>query len=59
MKKHLEIKEELWKFQYFTMQKYNLKKKSFKKTQTPKYHNSTINPKFPHKVSSFKNPCLK
>jgi hypothetical protein len=25
-KKHLEVKEELWKLKYFTMQKYNLQK---------------------------------
>jgi len=32
LKKHyLEAKEELWKFEYFTMQKYNLKKKTLKK----------------------------
>jgi hypothetical protein len=38
IKKHLKAKEELWKFKYFTMQKYNLQKnplkeiaKSFKK----------------------------
>jgi len=26
MKKYLKAKEELWKFKYFTMQKYNLQK---------------------------------
>jgi hypothetical protein len=26
-KKYLKAKEELWKFKYFTMQKYNLQKK--------------------------------
>jgi hypothetical protein len=26
MKKYLKAKEELWKFQYFTMQKYNFQK---------------------------------
>jgi hypothetical protein len=41
MKEYLKEKEELWKLQYFTMQKYNLqKKKSSKKYQTPsRYHN--------------------
>jgi hypothetical protein len=49
-KKYLKVKEELWKFQYFTMQKYNLQKKSSKKNQTfSRYHNSIINPKFQHK----------
>jgi hypothetical protein len=27
IKKYLKAKEELWKFKYFTMQKYNLQKK--------------------------------
>jgi hypothetical protein len=27
IKKYFKAKEELWKFKYFTMQKYNLKKK--------------------------------
>jgi hypothetical protein len=27
MKEYLKANEELWKFQYFTMQKYNLQKK--------------------------------
>jgi hypothetical protein len=29
----LRPKEELWKFKYFSMQKYNLQKKSFKRNQ--------------------------
>jgi hypothetical protein len=33
MKKHLKAKEELWKLKYFTMQKYNLQKKSSKRNQ--------------------------
>jgi hypothetical protein len=28
IKKYLKAKEELWKFKYFTMQKYNLQKKT-------------------------------
>jgi hypothetical protein len=28
IEKYLKVKEELWNFQYFTMQKYNLQKKS-------------------------------
>jgi hypothetical protein len=28
MKEYLKEKEDLWKFQYFTMQKYNLQKKN-------------------------------
>jgi len=35
IKKHLKAKEELWKFKYFTMQKYNLPKKSSKRNQNP------------------------
>jgi hypothetical protein len=42
-----DVKEELSKFQYFIMQKYNLKKKFSKTNQTPsRYHNSITNPKF-------------
>jgi hypothetical protein len=32
--KYLKAKEELWKFKYFTMQKYNLKKIPAKETKT-------------------------
>jgi hypothetical protein len=50
IKKFLKAKEELWKLKYFTMQKYNLKKKSSKRNQNPSiYHNSIINLKFQHK----------
>jgi hypothetical protein len=47
----LSAKEELWKFKYFTMQKYYLqKKKSSKRNQNPsRYHNSITNLKFHHK----------
>jgi hypothetical protein len=31
-KKYLKAKEELWKFKYFTMQKYNLPKNPLKET---------------------------
>jgi hypothetical protein len=31
MKKYLREKEEIWKLKYFTMQKYNLQKKSSKR----------------------------
>ncbi len=33
IKNYLKEKEELWKFKYFTIQKYNLKKDPFKKTK--------------------------
>jgi len=33
IKKYLKAKEELWKFEYFTMQKYNLEKKTSKGNQ--------------------------
>jgi hypothetical protein len=33
IKKYFKAKEELWKFKYFTMQKYNLKKKSSRETK--------------------------
>jgi hypothetical protein len=35
IKKYLKAKEELWKLKYFTMQKYNLQKKSSKRNQNP------------------------
>jgi lipoate-protein ligase B len=35
VKMYLEAKEELWKFEYFTMQKFNLQKKSSKRNQNP------------------------
>ncbi len=35
IKKYLNAKEELWKFKYFTMQKYNLQKHPLKETQIP------------------------
>jgi hypothetical protein len=34
IKKYLRQKEELWKFKYFTMQKYNLQKSPLKETKT-------------------------
>jgi hypothetical protein len=50
IKKYLKAKEELWKFEYFTMQKYNLEKKSSKGNQNPsRYHNPITNLKFQHK----------
>jgi hypothetical protein len=39
VKKYLKAKEELWKFKYFTMQKYNLKKKSSKSYLNKIYKN--------------------
>jgi hypothetical protein len=36
--------EEVWKFKYFTMQKYNLQKNPPKRNQNPsRYHNSITN----------------
>jgi hypothetical protein len=45
IKQYLTSKEELWKFKYFMMQKYNLQKNFFKQTPS-QYHNSITNPKF-------------
>jgi hypothetical protein len=40
LKKYLKAKEELWKLEYFTMQKCNLPKKSSKQNQNPsRYYN--------------------
>jgi hypothetical protein len=33
IKKYLKAKEELWKFKYFTMQKYNFQKNPLKETK--------------------------
>jgi hypothetical protein len=44
IKKYLKAKEELWKFKYFTMQKYNLQNNCLKRNQNPsRYHNSVTN----------------
>jgi len=66
-KYNFKAKEELWKFKYFTMQKYNLPQKNpSKRNQNPSryYYNSVIitNLKFQHKpkyISAFKNPHIK
>jgi hypothetical protein len=50
IKKYLSAKEELWKFQYFTIQKYNLQKNPLKRNQNPsRYQNSITNLKFQNK----------
>jgi hypothetical protein len=67
IKSVLRQKEELWKFKYFTVQKYNLllQKKSSKRNQNPSryYYNSIItnNLKFQHKpkLSSFQTSSYK
>jgi hypothetical protein len=54
---YLEPKEELWKFKYFTIQKFNLQKKKPSKTnQNPSryYYNSIIT-----NLSSFNNTSQK
>jgi hypothetical protein len=57
-----EEEEEFWKLKYFTMPKYNLKKKSSKKAQKnpSRHHNSITNlkPQTQAKISSFKNPHI-
>jgi hypothetical protein len=40
LKKYGKAKEELWKFKYFTMQKFNLKKKLYKRPKIFKKKNS-------------------
>jgi phosphorylcholine metabolism protein LicD len=63
IKKYIKAKEELWKLKYFTMQKYNLQKKSSKINQNPsRYKNSIINQSqvsTQAKISAFKNPHIK
>jgi hypothetical protein len=48
---YLEENEQLWKFKYFTMQKYIIvKKKSSERNQNPsRYNNCITNLKFQHK----------
>jgi hypothetical protein len=61
VKRYLQVKEELWKLKYFTMQNYIIFKKSSTRNKNPSryYYNSIItNLKFQHKPS-FKNPHLK
>jgi hypothetical protein len=49
IKKYLKANEELLKLKYFSMQKYNLQKKSSKRNQNPsRYYNSITNLKFQH-----------
>jgi hypothetical protein len=63
LKKYLKAKEELRKLKYFTIQKYNLQKKSSSRNQNPSryFYNSITNLKFQHKpkISSSKNPHIK
>jgi hypothetical protein len=49
MKEYLKAKEELWKFQYFTMQKYNLQKKNPLKETKLLQDISITNPNFQRK----------
>jgi hypothetical protein len=50
LKKYLKAKEEeLWRFKYFTMQKYNLQKTfSTRNQNSSRYHNSITNLKLQH-----------
>jgi hypothetical protein len=58
-KKYLKAKEELWKLKYFTMQKYNLQKKSSKRNQNPsRYYSSITNLKFHHKPKYYLSKIL-
>jgi hypothetical protein len=42
IKKYLKAKEDLWKLKYFTMQKYNVQKKSCKRNQNPSTYYNTL-----------------
>jgi hypothetical protein len=42
IRKYLKAKEDLWKLKYFTMQKYNLQKKSCKRKQNPSTYYNTL-----------------
>jgi hypothetical protein len=55
LKSYFNAKEELWKFKYFTMQKYNFPKKSSKRNQNPSryYYNSRTNLKFQHNLKYY------
>jgi hypothetical protein len=60
---YLKAKEELWKFKYFTMQKYiNCQKNPLKRNQNPsRYYNFVTILKFQHKSKYHlsKNPHIK
>jgi hypothetical protein len=60
IKKYLKaIEEELWKLKYFTMQKYNLPKKSFKRNQNPsRYYNNPSQSIIFQKSSYIKNRAI-
>jgi hypothetical protein len=60
IKKYVKAKEELWKFKYFTMQKYNLKT-FLKETKILQDIITLANFKFltQAKISSFKNLHIK
>jgi hypothetical protein len=46
----LRQREDLWKFKYFTMQKYNLQKNPLKETKNlSRYYNLVTNLKLQHK----------
>jgi len=50
-KNYPKAKEELWKFKYFALQKYNLQKHPLKETKIfQDIHNSITNFKFQHKT---------
>jgi hypothetical protein len=42
LKKYLNAEEELWKFKYFTFQKYNLQKNPLKEYQNPSRYQNTL-----------------
>jgi hypothetical protein len=65
IKKWLKLKEELWKFKYFTMQKYNLPKKILYQKETKILQDIVITLELissfntSPKLSCFQNPHIK
>jgi len=51
IKIYLKAKEELWKFKYFTMKKYSLKKSSTRNQNPSRFHNFITSLKFQHNTS--------
>jgi hypothetical protein len=58
LKKYLKAEENLWKFKYFTMQKYNLQKNPLQETKILQ-DIITLELISSFKISSFKNPHIK
>ncbi len=57
--KNLETKKELWKFQYFTKEKYDLQKNPLRETKILQSIITNLKFQTQAKISSSKNPHIK